>query len=340
MMRGEPKNMADIMGIASLPFTTSIIILILILLVFVDISKLHLLWFCPLISIFFEFTRGKRAADITHPNPFKNTEEKDENNEYVTKKYGMGTVAIVLYVLSVFLDMNNFGSISIIFGKVIDIGLGSILSIYFITWLYKTIQKYRKKKVNKKVVHRIKIFFLILGSILIMGIFSSIFIAAKNYNYEGDSAEFFLEVKGRDVPIVFSSKVFDVLDTSRSSFIKVAAYDSSEEYLIISMSDANYQYCNIPSYIWSNFSTAESFGEYYNSNIRSEYGCESSSEPKYLGVDCLDLAIQAQEKYLMENGYNKQKDGSYMNADGDYPYDKVGDKSEEISNDVYFSCLQ
>ena len=71
MLRGEPKRMGDVMGIAAYPFVTSIMGVVLIILLFVDISKLHILWLYPVVAIIFEFTIGKRAADITHPNPFK-----------------------------------------------------------------------------------------------------------------------------------------------------------------------------------------------------------------------------------------------------------------------------
>ena len=63
-LKGEPKNIGDIMGMASFPFSTSIMIVALIIFLFLDISKLHLLWIYPVVALFFDFTIGRRAGKI------------------------------------------------------------------------------------------------------------------------------------------------------------------------------------------------------------------------------------------------------------------------------------
>lgn len=65
-LKGEPKNAAGVIGIAAYPFVTSIMGIVLIVMLFVDINKLHLLWAYPLVASIFEFSIGKRAVDKTH----------------------------------------------------------------------------------------------------------------------------------------------------------------------------------------------------------------------------------------------------------------------------------
>ncbi|MBU4369346.1 hypothetical protein KKG58_01120, partial [Patescibacteria group bacterium] len=52
----------SIAGMAAYPFVTSIMGVILIVLLFIDINKLHLLWVYPIIAMTFEFTVGKRSV--------------------------------------------------------------------------------------------------------------------------------------------------------------------------------------------------------------------------------------------------------------------------------------
>ena len=70
-LKGESKSTRDIIGIAAYPFVTSIMGVILIVLLFVDISKFHLLWIYPFVAMIFEFTIGKRAL-----NKFSEEKEK------------------------------------------------------------------------------------------------------------------------------------------------------------------------------------------------------------------------------------------------------------------------
>jgi hypothetical protein len=91
-LKGEPKNVADVIGIAAYPFVTSIMGIVLIVMIFVDINKLHLLWIYPLVALIFEFTIGKKAANITHPDLFEGSvsriikENRQENNGFIDDK--------------------------------------------------------------------------------------------------------------------------------------------------------------------------------------------------------------------------------------------------------------
>ena len=71
LIKGEPKSVTDIMGIASFPFTTSIMGIVLIIFLFYDVNKLHLLWIYPIVALIFDFTIGRRAAKKARPDLFE-----------------------------------------------------------------------------------------------------------------------------------------------------------------------------------------------------------------------------------------------------------------------------
>ncbi len=75
MLKGEPKSVTDIMGMASLPFTTSVMGIILIIFLFLSINKLHLLWIYPIVALIFDFTIGIRAGKKISPDSFKKIEK-------------------------------------------------------------------------------------------------------------------------------------------------------------------------------------------------------------------------------------------------------------------------
>ena len=76
MLKGEAKSVADIIGIASFPFTTSVMGIILIIFLFLSVNKLHLLWIYPIVALIFEFTIGKRAGEKISPDPFEKIEKQ------------------------------------------------------------------------------------------------------------------------------------------------------------------------------------------------------------------------------------------------------------------------
>lgn len=76
------------------------------------------------------------------------------------------------------------------------------------------------------------------------------------------------EIKTTDFPFE------DSVDTSRSSFIKSASFyscDSKVGYLIIGIRNTEYIYQNVPISVWEEFKEAESFGRFYNENIKGNY---------------------------------------------------------------------
>lgn len=52
----------EIVAMASQPFVSSITLIAIICLLFIDLSKFHLLWFYPLVSFIFDYTIGWRAV--------------------------------------------------------------------------------------------------------------------------------------------------------------------------------------------------------------------------------------------------------------------------------------
>ena len=72
-LKGVSKSAGDMIGIAAYPFVTSVMGVALLTLLFIDVSKLHLLWVYPIVALIFEFTIGHRAVKI-----LDNTREKEQ----------------------------------------------------------------------------------------------------------------------------------------------------------------------------------------------------------------------------------------------------------------------
>jgi len=66
-VRGISLNEREVLAMASQPFVSSITLIAVICLLFVDLSKMHLLWFYPLVSLLFDFTIGMRAVKKAEP---------------------------------------------------------------------------------------------------------------------------------------------------------------------------------------------------------------------------------------------------------------------------------
>lgn len=71
LAKGESKSVTDIMGMASFPFTTSIMGIVLIIFLFHNVNKLHLLWIYPIVALLFDFTIGRRAGKKVRPDLFE-----------------------------------------------------------------------------------------------------------------------------------------------------------------------------------------------------------------------------------------------------------------------------
>lgn len=89
----------------------------------------------------------------------------------------------------------------------------------------------------------------------------------------------YVSVKYRSDPVDISS--FEHLDTSKSSWVRGAWYDSGNKYMIINLSGTNYHYCSMPNSVWRNFKSASSFGSHYNGYIKGNYDCRVYPIPEY-----------------------------------------------------------
>jgi len=67
---------------------------------------------------------------------------------------------------------------------------------------------------------------------------------------------------------------YQALDTSKSSFVDSAKYNPGNDHLILELNGVFYEYCGVPSSVWSIFRQASSFGSYYNVNIKNKYSCQ------------------------------------------------------------------
>ena len=72
-----------------------------------------------------------------------------------------------------------------------------------------------------------------------------------------------------------SYKFTDYINTEKSSWMLSAFYfscDGVSGYLIIrTKTNKEYLHKEVPLLVWYNFKRAESFGQYYNSNIKGRY---------------------------------------------------------------------
>lgn len=66
----------------------------------------------------------------------------------------------------------------------------------------------------------------------------------------------------------------DNVNTSKSSWVRGASFYSCDKkigYFIIKTDKRNYIYKNLPISIWNSFKNANSFGSYYDRNIKNRY---------------------------------------------------------------------
>ena len=88
-------------------------------------------------------------------------------------------------------------------------------------------------------------------------------------------------VKYRQTPVDVADPRFEYLDTSRSSFITGAWYDSSNFYMVIGLRGTYYHYCRMPRNAWNSFQVADSLGRHYNAFIKGNYDCRLGGVPVY-----------------------------------------------------------
>ncbi|AZI20733.1 KTSC domain-containing protein [Chryseobacterium taklimakanense] len=69
-------------------------------------------------------------------------------------------------------------------------------------------------------------------------------------------------------------KFTDKVDTSKSSWIRSAKYyscDGNAGYLVYTTDKKEYIHQDVPIRVWEEFKNADSFGKYYNKNIKKRY---------------------------------------------------------------------
>lgn len=91
----------------------------------------------------------------------------------------------------------------------------------------------------------------------------------------------FEDIKYRDDSVDIAHPRFESHNTSRSSFIRNAWYDSTEDYMIINLNGVNYHYCGMPGSAWDGFKSASSLGSYYRENIKGDFDCRIHPVPSY-----------------------------------------------------------
>ncbi len=66
----------------------------------------------------------------------------------------------------------------------------------------------------------------------------------------------------------------DKANTSKSSWIRAARFyscNSADGYFIIETDKGNYLHQGVPITVWESFKAADSFGSFYNANIKHQY---------------------------------------------------------------------
>jgi len=81
----------------------------------------------------------------------------------------------------------------------------------------------------------------------------------------------FVSVKYRSDSVDIADPQFEELDTSKSSFVEGAWYDSDNQYMVIKLDDTYYHYCGMPQNMWREFKKASSFGKKYIASIKGNY---------------------------------------------------------------------
>jgi hypothetical protein len=111
-------------------------------------------------------------------------------------------------------------------------------------------------------------------------------------------------------------------DTTRSSFITEAEYNSYFEHLILGLNGKRYDYCGVLSNTWASFIESDSLGSYYNSSIKGKYSC--GGERADADPICLSTMIAVSNTWT---------------ADIEYAKTHSDDKLETKQTDFYNECV-
>jgi len=98
--------------------------------------------------------------------------------------------------------------------------------------------------------------------------------SCNSQNCEGISKTF---ITYKEVVSVIDATNFtleDDVNTSKSSWIREANYYSCDNkigFFVLKTDKKNYVFEKVPVSVWKQFRNADSFGKFYNSNIRNKY---------------------------------------------------------------------
>lgn len=159
-----------------------------------------------------------------------------------------------------------------------------------------------------------------------------------------------VDVKYVDEPVDLSN--FEYLDTSESSFVNGAWYDSWDDEMVIMLEGTYYQYCYLPEEVWKDFKSASSFGSFYNSSIKGSYDCSENSELKqrmdtrwdecWSEVEWDDVVeIMRSEGWgELVNSSDGKSSGLWESPGGDIvPSEALEDYASEAWDKAYDSCM-
>jgi hypothetical protein len=141
---------------------------------------------------------------------------------------------------------------------------------------------------------------------------------------------------------------YEYLDTSKSSFVTGAWFNSYSDQIVIGLNEVHYLYCYVPETVWNEFKETPSFGSYYNANIKGEYSCSPDSaymkEMKARSDQCWlnDIEMEDVIEILKSEGWKKVEpdlwsspDGEHMITDFFYETDAAMDAFDR----VYENCM-
>ena len=96
-----------------------------------------------------------------------------------------------------------------------------------------------------------------------------------------EAPSFYVSVEYRATPVDLLGSQFEYQPTTGSSFVDGAWYDRANAYMIIKLDSRYYHYCDLPEEVWASFGRADSFGSFYNAQIKGRYDCRSGYVPPY-----------------------------------------------------------
>lgn len=90
-----------------------------------------------------------------------------------------------------------------------------------------------------------------------------------------------IRVKYRPEAVDTKKGSFKEFSLKPSSFVNRILYDSDQQYLLVKLRDIFYHYCSIPEVKVEAWTSANSLGKFYHSNIKGNFDCRVFPVPEY-----------------------------------------------------------